>query len=364
MIKSDYIRPSPDFIVKQASGVCDACGGFGPYIFSAIIKNSLAKEWRLNKDEQVAYSSRESMFCAFCGSSYRLRALAKALVIAVAPKKNLSLSASIAAGDFENFKIAEINSCGVLHDILEKAPGLEYSEYRPLDDKVPHQDLMSLTYLDDSFDIVLTSDTLEHVPDPSKALKEIYRVLKPSGKHIFTVPIRLNAKTKNRTIINDSGREINKFKPSYHGSGEPDYLVWNEFGVDFIEVIEQIGFLVRLFFLNPINLKDPTVVFVATKGNYNTKKSDYSNIETKFDQVIQINKIADLVKKRSLTAQHLTNIENQNRALIEEAERRGEYASSINFELHKNVEELNKIKQSIPGKIYIIGRSIKRRFKV
>ena len=40
-----------------------------------------------------------------------------------------------------------------------------------------------------SFDLVLTSETLEHVPDLAAASREIRRVLVPGGRHIFTIPL-------------------------------------------------------------------------------------------------------------------------------------------------------------------------------
>ncbi|MGI9027258.1 MAG: class I SAM-dependent methyltransferase [Candidatus Saccharimonadales bacterium] len=360
--RAHYPRPSTDFIVAQKEGVCDACGGLGPYKYVPIVKDSLAKEWSLSKDEQIAFSSRESMFCAFCGCSYRLRALAKALVIESGSKKTQSLQESISNGSFNKLKIAEINSCGVLHDILKEAPHLIHSEYQPSDKTTPHQDLTALTYKDNTFDIVLTSDTLEHVPDPVKALSEIYRVLKTDGKHIFTVPMRVNAKTKTRTKM-QAGKVINTYKPSFHGSGEPDYLVWNEFGTDFVDTLEQVGFSVALYFLNPLNLKDPSLVIVASKEKQKANSPEYSSVETTFDQARQIKKIAELVNKRELTAQHVANIEAQNRAYKTEIEKRGEYADSLKAELHKKDTELKQVNESVPGKVYTKGRAIKKRFK-
>ena len=65
----------------------------------------------------------------------------------------------------------------------ERLPDLTYAEY-------PEEDVMALSYADASFDLVLTSDTLEHVEDPMKGMEEIRRVLRPGGRHVFTVPIK------------------------------------------------------------------------------------------------------------------------------------------------------------------------------
>lgn len=48
--------------------------------------------------------------------------------------------------------------------------------------------LENLPYTDNSFDLVLALDVLEHIPDDGKGLAEIYRVLKPDGIVIVFVP--------------------------------------------------------------------------------------------------------------------------------------------------------------------------------
>ncbi|MEO0293841.1 MAG: class I SAM-dependent methyltransferase [candidate division WOR-3 bacterium] len=48
-----------------------------------------------------------------------------------------------------------------------------------------------LCFRDNSFDFVLFSEVLEHLRFPEKALKNIFNILKPSGKLLLTVPHRL-----------------------------------------------------------------------------------------------------------------------------------------------------------------------------
>lgn len=50
-------------------------------------------------------------------------------------------------------------------------------------------DIVSLPYRDGSFDLVIVSEVLEHVPAIDAALFEIARVLQPGGKLAVTVPI-------------------------------------------------------------------------------------------------------------------------------------------------------------------------------
>ena len=50
------------------------------------------------------------------------------------------------------------------------------------------QDACSLSIPDSSFDVVISSECIEHVPDPEKALREMVRVLKPGGLIVVTTP--------------------------------------------------------------------------------------------------------------------------------------------------------------------------------
>ena len=49
-------------------------------------------------------------------------------------------------------------------------------------------DAMALPFEDDSFDHVVCSEVLEHLADDLKAVRELYRVLKPGGTLVVTVP--------------------------------------------------------------------------------------------------------------------------------------------------------------------------------
>jgi SAM-dependent methyltransferase len=99
--------------------------------------------------------------------------------------------------------VAEINAIGRMHPLLAELPRLVHSEY-------PDEDVMALSYADASFDLVLTSDTLEHVSDIDLAFREIRRVLRPGGKHVYTVPVDPRRRaTRSRVGL----------PPQHHGRG-------------------------------------------------------------------------------------------------------------------------------------------------
>lgn len=245
-------------------GLCEACGTDTVFIYHDVVNDRLAREWSINKKLQKSFSARESMHCSKCHCSARSRAHAKALLLTLGLEDG-SLEEAISANHLKGKKIAEINACGDLHNILVKIEGLTYSEYGPRAIDVPEQDLQNLTYNDDSFDIVLTSDTLEHVPDYGAALSEIYRVLLPGGYHIFTVPIIFSRKTRRRIKI--EGDSITPtMEESYHGAGESDNLVCTEFGINFLDDLKKVGFETEVYFASYVNKNEVNCVLVSRKG--------------------------------------------------------------------------------------------------
>ena len=256
---------SPEFSFKEQvhaeSGKCFACGALDEqWKHTAIINDELASTWGLSDRLRKSFDARESMFCPVCDCSFRLRLLSEALV---SEYGNSSLK-ELVKNEFNNFNIAEINSCGKLHQFLQNAKSLCYSEYGSKDLDIPSENLEALSYQDNSFDIILTSDTLEHVPNFDVAMSEIHRVLKPDGVHIFTIPVVWSRSTRKRAVLSESGIK-NLLPPSYHGVGQPDYLVFNEFGYDVIDKVSKLGFDTKIFKVNLINLSDTSGVFIAKK---------------------------------------------------------------------------------------------------
>ena len=52
-------------------------------------------------------------------------------------------------------------------------------------------DVRSLPYPDDTFDVVVAVEVLEHIPDPEVGLAEAMRVLKPGGYAVTALPVQL-----------------------------------------------------------------------------------------------------------------------------------------------------------------------------
>ena len=52
-------------------------------------------------------------------------------------------------------------------------------------------DVRQLPYTDNTFDLILAMEVLEHIPDPLEGLQETVRVLKPGGYAITSIPVQL-----------------------------------------------------------------------------------------------------------------------------------------------------------------------------
>lgn len=49
-------------------------------------------------------------------------------------------------------------------------------------------DVISIPVENESFDAIMCVEVLEHLPEPAKAIKEFFRILKPGGKLLITAP--------------------------------------------------------------------------------------------------------------------------------------------------------------------------------
>jgi SAM-dependent methyltransferase len=79
------------------------------------------------------------------------------------------------------------------------------------------ENLEALTFGDETIDLHITQDVLEHVLRPERAFAEIARTLRPGGAHIFTVPLVNKEKASTRRVeVDASGALTHVLAPEYH----------------------------------------------------------------------------------------------------------------------------------------------------
>jgi len=213
--------------------ICPCCGSTS-LSESPTLWEKLIQDWQLS-DFEVAYINRQQgVNCKRCKVNLRGMAIAYGMMQYANYK-----------GYFKDFvrtrkmhskKILEINEAAWLTPYFNKIPGHVLANF-------PEVDMQNMRYPANSFDIVVHSDTLEHVPDPLAGLRECYRVLVPGGYCVFTVPMVIDRLTRSRAGL----------PPSYHGSenkNSDDYIVQTEFGGDAWKYPILAGFSeVRIFSL-------------------------------------------------------------------------------------------------------------------
>lgn len=68
-------------------------------------------------------------------------------------------------------------------------------------------DIEQIRYPDSHFDVVVSCETLEHVPNPRRAVSELARVLRPGGTLMLTTPNYMGITGLHRLYVNMTGRK-------------------------------------------------------------------------------------------------------------------------------------------------------------
>lgn len=97
-------------------------------------------------------------------------------------------------------------------------------------------DICNLPFDDNSYDVIFCNHVLEHIPDDTKAMKELFRVLKPGGMGVFQIPQELSrATTFSDDTITDQKERSKIF-------GQYDHV--RIYGLDYFDKLRSIGFTV------------------------------------------------------------------------------------------------------------------------
>ena len=239
-------------------GLCNICGTVGEF-------------------HGTARRAREQFPCPNCRYSLRYRDQAAAILHHAAFGRYLDMASFAASEHCAHLSILEAALRGPFVELLRGRANYTQSylfEDVPLGecrDGVLCQNLERTTFDDACFDLIITSDVMEHVADWRAAIVEIGRLLKPGGAHVFSVPLfwPFKQQTTQRAKLVD-GELVHLLPPAYHVSGtRGKVLVFSEFGMDMLDAHAEAGLEARLFnghsFLDGLH-RFPTVIAAKPGG--------------------------------------------------------------------------------------------------
>lgn len=154
---------------------------------------------------------------------------------------------------------------------LERFKKMENLEYTTGDLLSPiadvKMDIMNIPFEDNHFDVVICNHVLEHVESDIKAMKEVFRVLKPGGWAILQVPINYNYKETQEDLTITDPKEREKV------FGQYDHVRWH--GTDYGKRLASAGFDVdENAYINSFSVEDiekyrlpkGEIVYIAKKS--------------------------------------------------------------------------------------------------
>jgi hypothetical protein len=229
--RSTLPSPVADAPADGFDGTCPVCGTPGHF-------------------ERANPSLREGYRCTTCKASLRYQGQAATLIQRYSTSSAASIAALVGEQSFRALHIWEPGVLGAMRQYFKTLPHYVMSDYWPdvepgdERDGVRCEDMMALTFANESFDLVITSDIFEHVRHPYVGFTELHRVLRPGGAHIFSIPVQEPMRAATVERVDVSGEDdVYVLEPRYHlGPGNSQHIVYNDFGRDLVNRLEDVGF--------------------------------------------------------------------------------------------------------------------------
>lgn len=216
----------------RTEGYCCVCRGLRHFEVDFAHGFPAADGW-------IVPNWREWQVCAGCGMNSRLRAAADVLLTVIAPPPRARIYAQEQVTPFFRW----------LSDTFSEAVGSEYLGTGHVGGRtygaLRHEDATALSFPDASIDHVVSFEVFEHIPDYGAALREVFRVLKPGGSLLLTVPFLIGAQdTLMRAVMTPDGSVRHLEPPEYHGNPinpEAGSLCFHHFGWDLLDRMRESG---------------------------------------------------------------------------------------------------------------------------
>jgi len=230
---------------------------------------------RLRHEHRIAVL-RETLQCRHCFASVRQRSLALALLDHLNQRWSTRIRSisELASRGLGNLRILDSDNFSAMSSLLRSVPGYTRCSYLPdrswgieIEPGYFNIDLQRIDFPSESFDVVLTSDVMEHVRNCEAAHAQIHRVLKPDGVYIFNVPFAEDSDQDIQLVDTSTDQDVFLCAPHYHGDPlTGGILAYRIFGRELIRKLEVLGFAVAFRRIEqPSSLVIDGDIFVARK---------------------------------------------------------------------------------------------------
>lgn len=222
---------------------CNVCGSSGRPFFDF-------PDLELRRSHRIG-EIRETLQCQTCGATMRHRTLVTGLLRTAGQAlcRSFSTVEELKAHGLASLAVLDSDAFSPTSKRLRVLPTYAVSSFEP--DKAmgtllgPNHyniDLERIDFPDESFDIVMTSDVMEHVRDIDAAHREIARVLKPGGYYIFTVPYDPACSSHHVLVDTTGGTDRFVVPPQYHGDPlTGGVLAYRVFGQGLIDDLRKVA---------------------------------------------------------------------------------------------------------------------------
>ncbi len=203
---------------------------------------------------------RETLQCATCGATMRHRVLAAAMLEIlhrVTGRRHPTIRAAGPEG-FGPLRILDSDSFSPIARLLRGSASYQVSSFRPkqtFDTEIEpghyNLNLEKIGLPDASFDLVLTSDVMEHVRDDDAAHAEIARILRPGGHYVFTVPYDDTCPDEHRLVDTSGDEDRFLVPPQYHGDPlSGGILAYRVYGRSIFTRLARVGLQTEFQLIN------------------------------------------------------------------------------------------------------------------
>ena len=229
---------------RRITILCNICGHRGPLLHE-MPNMEILRRHRIGP-------LRETLRCRSCNSKMRDRTVAAGLLDVMAERFGVEVETilELAPRLPAEVRVLDTDANGRIGRLLEQHPGCVLSLFQPehpngatLPGGALNVDLERMPFPDRRFDVIITTEVMEHVRYLETAHREIARCLSDGGTYLFTVPYDASLEQTWQLIDPQTDQEL-VHPPHMHGDpglrdeGIKSYRV---FGQDIITEMRGAG---------------------------------------------------------------------------------------------------------------------------